>query len=209
MDIDVTQHIGSSNREVASRNYDGKPARVVAVSRRYDTGPADLWEALTSAERIPRWFAPITGDLKLGGRYQIQGNAGGQILGCEPPRHLKITWEYGGDTSYVEVRIAKDGAGSRLTLEHAMHGGQDHWNQFGPGATGVGWDLALLGLSLHAATGSAKTAEEGMAWMMSENGKSFVRESSEAWGRAYVASGADAATAAAATSRTTAAYTGA
>ena len=31
----------------------------------------DLWEALTSAERIPRWFAPVSGDLRLGGRFQV------------------------------------------------------------------------------------------------------------------------------------------
>lgn len=209
MHIDVAQYIGSLTREVSTRPYEGKPARVVTVARRYDTSQADLWEAITSAERIPRWFLPITGDLKPGGRYQLQGNAGGEILTCAPPRHLKITWEYGGEISWVEVRIAKDGAGSTLTLEHATHGGDEHWNQFGPGATGVGWDLTLVGLSQHMTTGSAKTAEEGMAWMMSENGKAFVRASSEAWGRAHVVSGADQAAAAAAVSRTTAAYTGA
>ena len=45
--------------------------------------------------------------------------------------------------------------------------------------------------------------------MMSENGKSFVRGSSDAWGRANVAAGTDEATAAAAVAQTTAAYTGA
>lgn len=209
MHIDVTQDIGTVTREVSNRAYEGKPARVVAVSRRYDTSPADLWEAITSADRIPRWFTPITGDLKLGGRYQLQGNAGGQILICQPPRHLKITWEYSGEISWVEVRIAKDGSGSTLTLEHISHGGDEHWNKFGPGATGVGWDLAILGLSQHLATGSAKTAEEGMAWMMSENGKAFVRASSEAWGRAHIAAGVDRATAEAAAAQTSAAYTGA
>ena len=32
--------------------------------------------------------SPISGDLRLGGRYQLQGNAGGEILVCEPPQHL-------------------------------------------------------------------------------------------------------------------------
>ena len=147
MHIDVTQDIGNVTREVSTRAYEGKPARVVVVSRHYETSPADLWEAITSADRIPRWFMPIAGDLKLGGRYKLQGNAGGQILISQPPRHLKVTWEYSGEMSWVEVRIAKDGTGSQLTLEHASHGGDEHWNKFGPGATGVGWDLAILGLS--------------------------------------------------------------
>ncbi|MEX2272660.1 MAG: SRPBCC family protein [Vicinamibacterales bacterium] len=207
MDIDVTQHLGTVTREVASRDQDGKPAKAVIVSRTYDTTPADLWDAFTTAERLPRWFLPISGDLRPGGRYQLQGNAGGEILVCDPPRHLKLTWEFGGQTSWVEVRIAKHGSGSRLTLEHLVPV-DDHWNQYGPGATGVGWDLALVGLTQHVAAVQGFTAEAGMQWMMSENGKSFVRGSSDAWGRANIASGTDEATAAAAVSRTTAAYTG-
>ena len=207
MHIDIAQHIGATTREVSRRTHNGKDARVVVVSRTYSTTPDDLWNALTSAERLPRWFLPISGDLRLGGRFQLQGNAGGQILVCESPRQLKLTWEYGGQTSWLDVRIAKHVHGSLLTLEHTMFP-DDHWKQFGPGATGVGWDLALLGLGQHIDTGSAKTAEEGMAWMMSDNGKSFVRESSDAWGAAAVAGGEDTVAAKAAVSRTTAAYTG-
>lgn len=206
MHIDVTQHIGAVTRQVSSRTEDGKEMRVVAVSRMYSTTPDDLWNALTSAERIPRWFLPLSGDLRLGGRYQLQGNAGGEILACEPPRHLKITWEYGGQTSWVDLRIAKHGAGSHLTLEHTMFP-DDHWKQFGPGATGVGWDLAFIGLAQHVA-GSMADSKEGMEWMMSDNGKSFVRASSDAWGAAAIASGEAADVAHAAASRTTAAFTG-
>lgn len=208
MDIDVTQHLGAITREVSARDLDGKPARVVRASRTYDTTPADLWDALTSAERLPRWFLPVTGDLRLGGRYQLQGNAGGEILVCDPPRHLKLTWEFAGQTSWVEVQIAKHESGSRLTLEHLVPV-DDHFKQYGPGATGVGWDLALVGLNQHVAAVQGFTAEAGMQWMMSENGKSFVRGSSEAWGRANVTSGTDEDTAAAAVAQTTSAYTGA
>jgi uncharacterized protein YndB with AHSA1/START domain len=206
MHIDIPEQLGAVTRAVSSRTQDGKEARVVTASRTYATTPDDLWDALTTAERIPRWFTPISGDLRLGGRYQLQGNAGGEILVCEPPRHLKITWEYGGQTSWVELRIAKQGAGSRLTLEHTMFP-DDHWKQFGPGATGVGWDLALVGLTHHVA-GSMADTKEGMEWMMSANGKSYVRASSEAWGNAAIASGEAPDVAQAAASRTTAAFTG-
>jgi hypothetical protein len=50
----------------------------------------DVWDAITSAERIPRRFLPVSGDLRLG-RYQLQGNAGGEITGCNPPRHLRLS----------------------------------------------------------------------------------------------------------------------
>jgi uncharacterized protein YndB with AHSA1/START domain len=206
MDIDVTQHIGAVTRQVSSRTENSKETRVVTAARTYSTTPDDLWNALTSAERIPRWFMPISGELRLGGRYQLQGNAGGEILVCEPPRHLKISWEYGGQISWVDLRIAKHEEGSRLTLEHTMFP-DDHWKEFGPGATGVGWDLALIGLTQHVA-GSMADPKEGMAWMMSDNGKSFVRASSDAWGTAAIASGEAADVVQAAVSRTTAAFTG-
>ncbi|MGH9223767.1 MAG: hypothetical protein ACRD2W_08260 [Acidimicrobiales bacterium] len=50
--------------------------RVVSISRTYDTTVEDLFDACTSAERIPRWFLPVTGNLRVGGRYQLAGNAG-------------------------------------------------------------------------------------------------------------------------------------
>lgn len=209
MEIDVTQHIGAIDRQVTTRDHEGKPARVATASRTYSTTPGDLWDAVTSPERVPRWFLPLTGDLRLGGRYQLQGNAGGEILVCDRPKHLKITWEYGGDTSWVDVRIEPHGAGARLTLEHVAYVSDERWDRFGPGAVGVGWDLTLLGLAQHVENRAAKTAEEGMAWMMSENGKAFVRESSDAWGRASAASGTEAKAAADAAARTTAFYTGA
>lgn len=207
MHIDVTDYAGAVNRQVSRRIQDGQEVRVVTASRSYPTTAADLWDAVTSAERLPRWFLPISGDLRIGGRYQLEGNAGGQILICEPPRHLRLTWEYGGNTSWVEVRIAAHGDGSRLILEHSMVE-DDHWKQFGPGATGVGWDLALVGLSLHAETPGAKTAEAGMAWMTSENGKAFVRAASDGWRQAAIAGGESVESAQAAADRTTAAYTG-
>lgn len=207
MHIDVTQYVGAVGRQVSSRTQDGKPLRVVAVSRTYSTTPEDLWEAVTTAERIPRWFMPVSGELRLGGRYQLHGNAGGEILECEPPRHFKLTWEFGGSTSWVDVRVTREGSGATLTLEHVM-AEDDHWKKFGPGATGVGWDLGLVGLTLHMETGATQIPEEGMKWMMSDNGKDYVRASSDAWCRADMASGQDATVAKAAAAQTTAAYTG-
>ena len=209
MQIDVAKQIGAVTRRVTTRNHEGKTANVVVAERTYQTTPEDLWEAVTSAERIPRWFLPVEGDLRLGGRSQLKGNAGGTIQACEPPRHLRVTWEYGGGMSWVDVRIEPDARGSALlTLEHIAYE-DDHWTKFGPGATGVGWDMALMGLDRHVETGAANDPQEGMAWMMSEEGKSFSRQSSDAWRDANIAGGADPETARAAADRTTAAYTGA
>ena len=153
MRIDPVAYVGAVVREVAVRDHDGKPARAVIATRSYDTDIADLWDALTNPERIPRWFLPISGDLKLGGRYQFEGQAGGQITACEPPRQLAVTWEFAGTVSWVTVTLADDGSsGTRLELEHLSVIEDDFWDRYGPGAVGVGWDLALMGLALYFAT---------------------------------------------------------
>jgi uncharacterized protein YndB with AHSA1/START domain len=207
--IDVARYVGAVSREVASREIEGKMARVALANRTYDTTIEDVWDALTNAERIPRWFLPITGDLKLGGRYQLQGNAGGTITSCEPPRFLAVTWEFGGGVSWVTVRLSPDaGGGTHLELEHAAHVGDDLWDQFGPGAVGVGWDLTILGLALHLETGEAFKIEVAEGWSASEEGKSYIRRASEEWCRASIAAGTPEAAAKAAAGRTTDFYTG-
>jgi uncharacterized protein YndB with AHSA1/START domain len=207
----VLGQVGLVAREVRTRQHEGKPARVVIASRSYDTSIEDLWDALTNGERIPRWFLPISGELRLGGRYQFQGNAGGTITACEPPRLLAATWEGpGGPVSWVTVRLEDEAADrTRLTLEHMAHVGGDFWDRFGPGAVGVGWDGAIRGLGLHMDTGAAVDPKAALEWSMSEEGKAFSRACAEDWGRAAVADGDDPGMALKAVERTTAFYTGA
>jgi Activator of Hsp90 ATPase homolog 1-like protein len=99
IEIDIERIFGAVKREVSAREREGRTARVANVARTYDTHVEDLWDALTNHERIPRWFLPVSGDLRLGGRYQLEGNASGTITACEPPRHLAATWEYGDEVS--------------------------------------------------------------------------------------------------------------
>lgn len=103
--------------------------------------------------RIPRWFAAVTGDLQVGGRYAVEGNASGEVLACEAPRSFSLTWESMGSTSWVEVDLTVDGDGTRLRLVHTALVPEEFWDQYGPGAVGTGWDLSLLGLGLHLALG--------------------------------------------------------
>jgi len=207
MTMDLSRHLGAVVRTVANRVHEGRPAHVVTASRAYDTTVEDLWDALTNKERIPRWFLPISGDLRLGGRYQLQGNAGGTITRCEPPRRVAVTWEYGGKMSWVDVTLEATPDGrAHLELEHIVLP-DEHWEQFGAGATGVGWDMALAGLGQHLATGRSVDPAEAMAWFGSDDGKRFVRGSSDDWCRASIASGADETFATAAAARTTAAFT--
>ena len=207
MDFDVEGHLGALERSVSSLERDGKPARAVTLSRGFATTAEDLWHAVTNRERIPRWFLPIGGELELGGRYQLEGNAGGVVTACERPLHFAVTWEFGGDVSWVEVRLSDDGAGgARLTLTHTALL-SEHWSEYGPGAVGVGWEMGLLGLALHLAQPAAPKPDEA-AFAASRDGRAFITGSSEAWGRAAVEAGTNPDAARAAAKRTTAFYTG-
>jgi uncharacterized protein YndB with AHSA1/START domain len=209
MKLDPSAYIGAVVRDVGSREYQGRPARVVVATRSYDTTIEDLWDAVTSAERIPRWFLPVSGDLRLGGRYQLQGNAGGEITRCEPPRLLSLTWEYGGGVSWLTVTLSGDPAGgTQLELEHIAHVEDGLWDRFGPGAVGVGWDLALMGLARYLASGVAVDRRDAEAWSASQEGKDFMRRSSREWGNASIKAGTPESAATAAAARTTAFYCG-
>ena len=208
--IDVSHQISSIDRRVGSRTLEAGEARTVTVSRVYDTPPEDLWDACTDPARIARWFLPISGDLRLGGRYALEGNASGTIERCEPPHRVDATWEYGGQISWIELRLEPESDGrTRLELEHIAHVEDELWAQFGPGATGVGWDQCILGLTLHLTDPAAlPERDEVEAWQTSDEGRQFAGLSSERWAEASIAAGTDAGAAHAAAARTTDFYTG-
>jgi uncharacterized protein YndB with AHSA1/START domain len=207
MNFDLEIQLGAVDRTVTELEYEGKPARAVQLTRTFRTLVDDLWDAVTSPVRLPRWFLPVSGELRLGGRYQLEGNAGGTITTCDPPRLLFLTWEFAGEVSWVEVRLAAEADGrSRLTLTHIVPA-DAHWEKYGPGATGVGWELGLVGLALHLSPDGAEPFDEA-AFFGSPEGRAFVTGSSEQWERAAVAAGTDPERARAAAAETTAFYTG-
>jgi uncharacterized protein YndB with AHSA1/START domain len=170
-------------------------AHTVTLSRTYDAAIEDVWEAITTPERLKRWFVPVTGDFRVGGRYQVEGNAGGEILVCDAPTLLRITWVMGepaeSDINEVSVRLsAKDAEQTHLELEHAATVDPKFWGQFGPGAVGVGWDLTLLGLGLHL---QGESVGDPNAWQTTPEARAFMTRSSNLWGQAHLAAGADAA----------------
>jgi uncharacterized protein YndB with AHSA1/START domain len=201
IEVDVT----GVERRIGTRD----DARTLTISRVYDTDAEDLWDACTNPERIPRWFLPVSGDFRVGGRYALEGNASGTIERCEPPRSFFATWEYGGMVSWIELTLTPEADGrTRFSLEHIAHVDDDMWAQFGPGAVGIGWDLGLIGLTAHLASGADRPPlEEAMAWQTSAAGREFVTAISAEWADASIAFGTDPGAARAAQERVTEAYT--
>ena len=195
--IDINEHISAVRRQVGTRTLEAGEARVVTLTRTYGAPVDDVWDACTSVERIPRWFLPITGDLRVGGRYQLQGNAGGVVERCDPPRSFAATWEFGGDVSSIEVRLDPAAAGGTvLTLEHVGHVDDEFWDRFGPGAVGLGWEGGLLGLAGHLGAPGVPKPADSEAWAVSDEGRAFMTRSARAWCDAHIAAGADPAAAA-------------
>ncbi|GIE97090.1 SRPBCC domain-containing protein [Paractinoplanes rishiriensis] len=185
--FDIVNQINATHREIGSQPVASGPGRSVLLRRVYDAAIEDVWDACTDRDRLGRWLGVVEGDLRVGGKYQLKDNAGGEILRCEQPRLLKVTWELGeGMKTEVEVRLtAGDGDRTTFELEHSSPAEivDEMVKAYGPGGTigiGGGWDLALLGLYLHLRGADFDPA----SWEDSAEVKEFATRSCHAWGPA-------------------------
>jgi uncharacterized protein YndB with AHSA1/START domain len=183
MIIDIAKQIGAISRGVSQQHTERGETVAVTLERRYAADQADVWQAITDPDRVRRWFLPLTGDLREGGNFQLEGNAAGDIMTCEPPRHLVVT--FGGDSSIVEVLLSSDGQQTLLRLTHSVP-----LELAGSGAgalyVGPGWDGALLGLAIYLA---GEVAGDPVAAANSPEVQDFNVSSIKAWVGAIEASG--------------------
>ena len=205
---DVLDELAAVHRVMGKGSVPAGEAYTVELRRRYDAEIEDVWAAVTEPERLRRWLKPVTGDLRLGGTFDVEGMGHGEILRCEPPRLLKVSWLFGPDadewkgTSEVEVRLAAGPTGgTAFELVHAAVVDPHYFPTYGPGAGGVGWDLGLLALARLLAGDEIEDEKSPAA-------REFCRHSAEAWGRAHLAAGGDPERVAAAVKATTMFYAG-
>ena len=207
--IDVIREIEAVRRTVGPGRLPAGEGHTVTLSRTYAARIDEVWDALTDPQRIGRWFLPISGDFRLGGRYQFEGNAGGEILECDKPNRLKVSWVYMDtgsptDVSEVVIRlIPESDESTTLDLAHTAIVPDEMWDQYGPGAVGVGWEGGLLGLELHL---RGESIGDPVAWQVGPEARDFTTRSSLAWGEASRAAGVDDATVARNIEQTTAFY---
>jgi uncharacterized protein YndB with AHSA1/START domain len=181
--IDLVSQLTAVHRDVVEREVDGDKGIGVVLRREYDAPIEDVWDAVTDPDRLRRWFLPVSGDLRVGGTFQLEGNAGGEILRCDPPRLLRVSW--GGPTSLVDLRLsAGEGGRTTVELEHAVP-----LDIAGSGAGGLyvgpGWDTTLLGL-----TGflRGEVVEDPVAWETSPEVQAYLAGTIDAWAAAIEAS---------------------
>lgn len=177
--IDILQEIEAIRRGVRR----DEESVTVVIQRTYPTDADDVWDAVTTPERVARWFAPLSGDLREGGSFQVEGNAGGQILKCDRPHLLRMT--YGDASSIVELRLRPDGESTTLEVEHTV---PIAMARSGAGAlwVGPGWDGGFLALGMYL---RGEAPEDPVAADGSLERQQFSAKSAHAWAETVTASG--------------------
>lgn len=175
---DIPGWIAGTERDVRRRPFAGAEPHAAVLRRTYDAPVDDVWEALTTPSEIERWFLPISGDLREGGTYQFEGNAGGRILECDRPSRIRLEWIYG-DTpaSELTVTLSEAGSGTTVELEHVGEGDDPSASVQFALAVGPGWDPALVALGQHL----AGQAPDASWWMESPEAQDFTKRSIGEW----------------------------
>ncbi|MBB5113241.1 uncharacterized protein YndB with AHSA1/START domain [Micromonospora echinospora] len=203
---DIAREIEGVHREIGQRRIAAGDARSVLLRRTYQASPEEVWAALTDPDRISRWFLPVTGELRPGGSFAFEGNVHGTVRRCEPTRLLALDWVIGDSpASEVELRLSGGTGRTVVELDHTALVDERFWAEFGPGATGVGWDLALLSLHLHL-RGEAIVTADPEAGQHSPEFTRLAALSSRAWGTALATAGASPAEVTTAVEHTAALY---
>ena len=118
----------------------------IRVEDIYDTDIDDLWDACTDPERLARWIAEVSGDLRVGGTihatFTSTWTGPGRVDVCERPHHLLLTMEPGTeDEAQIEAWLATEDSQTRLVIEErGLPLAQLHFH-------GAGWQAHLEDLS--------------------------------------------------------------
>jgi uncharacterized protein YndB with AHSA1/START domain len=138
--------------ELRHRTIPSGEARVAVFSRTYATTVEDLWDACTDPERLRRWYTPVTGDLRVGGRFEQVHMGSGTILVCDAPHLLKVSLGSGADEIELRLSPGAEAGTALLELQHATTldsheiGGETYDAIF---CMGGGYYPRLLALDLH------------------------------------------------------------
>ena len=99
----------------------------VRFERVYAATPAELWDAWTSPERIPRWLgATLEGELTVGGRARLiwGPEPDAQVVlvvhALTPPSLLEWEWTIQGEPpTLLRVELTPVADGTLLVLDHS------------------------------------------------------------------------------------------
>lgn len=144
---DLALWLAATQRRVELSDTTG----TATLIRRFNYSSDRIWAAFSDAKQLAKWFGTVIGDLQAGSTVTTDVGAPfpikSQILRCEPPQHLAITWQYGdtGPTPVdeVEMQLTMQGDQTLMVLQHRSSAKGKWW--FGAGA---GWEFALIKLQV-------------------------------------------------------------
>ena len=124
--------------------------RSIHVDEFLGHSPARVWRALTDPDRLARWLMPNDFRPVLGHRFTFRtdpvpgtdfdGIVECEVLALEPERLLTISWAGGADVrTTVTWRLAAEGHGTRLFLDHEGFEPDDPGQQLARRIMGGGW----------------------------------------------------------------------
>ncbi|EHR51394.1 hypothetical protein SacmaDRAFT_3166 [Saccharomonospora marina XMU15] len=184
--IDIADQLSATYREVRAASAAGEAVSVL-LRRRFPAAVQDIWRAVTEPDELARWFSGVTADLRPGGYFKVEGETDGEILECERPHLLRLSW--GDEHNVVEVRLAADeacgeagGAATIVELVHAADPAVADCLRSGPA-----WDVAFLALERHI---RAQPMGDPATWRSSQQVQTFCQHSVSAWAKATEAAGA-------------------
>jgi uncharacterized protein YndB with AHSA1/START domain len=186
---DLASWVGSIHRKVSAEDTDAGRARSVLLRHTFQAPVHDVWAAVTEPRKIAEWFYPVSGDLRVGGKYQLEGNASGEIRRCDKPNALALTWDFGGGSTDLAVTLTPEGGNATvLELVHtAVLPFDDATWVAGLGQFAPGWDHTCYRLDRYLAGSlppggnpGEMSPEEQRVWELAANAWGDV---ATAWSR--------------------------
>lgn len=145
---DIDGWVTGTRREIGTRGINGGSGHGVRIIIHFSAPQDEVWHACTAPERMRLWFLPVTGDLRVGGKYELETYAEGQILHCSAPDLLTVTMNFQGLPGEAVLALSAADGETVLEFEHTMAMDAGPWAALAPDI-GSGWDVALRYLDLH------------------------------------------------------------
>jgi uncharacterized protein YndB with AHSA1/START domain len=126
----------------------------VRVEDVYDTDIDDVWDACTTPERLVRWIAEVSGDLRVGGGFHAlftsTADGDGNVEVCDAPHHLLLQMDADTDApTQIEAWLTAEGDCTRLVVEErGLPADELHFY-------GAGWQVHLEDLGRSLASGAS------------------------------------------------------
>lgn len=142
--------LSETERSFGLRQIQAGHARMLVMVRQLQHPIGEVWAAVSDPEVIPRFLSGVQGDLRRGGDFVVDGLAEGQILRCDPPRMLTVSWiPAHGISGELEFHLTDEEGTTRVELKYAsVRKRFAVTDPAVPGwAAGPGWEFVLDNLS--------------------------------------------------------------